>query len=293
MVVPTQRDFHRPVLDFLLLTDRVLSVNEIFDHTCVHFGLTDDDLKERTPSGASRVRNRVLWAISYLRSAGLLSNESPGRLKITNAGKTFAAQHEGEITGSLLKQLASKRLPEEPSEPSEPDLDFTPDEQMELGFHAIRTNLVAELVETIQAMSPDSFERLCLDLLEGMGYGKGEVVGKSGDGGIDVIVNQDTLGLEKVYVQAKRWSTSNVGAPDIQKFSGSLNMQKANKGVFITSAQFTPDARESALKASNQNIILIGGGDLAKLMIEHNVGVISSKTYTIKKLDANYFSDDA
>ncbi len=175
---------------------------------------------------------------------------------------------------------------------NETDKDTTPAEKIADGYKALRANLANELLESLSKVSPDRFERLVVVLLEKMGYGKGDVVGGSGDGGIDGIINQDALGLEKVYVQAKRWA-SQVGEPEIRNFSGSLDPHGASKGVFITTARFSDTARQTAstISAGSKFIRLIDGPELASLMIDHDVGVITETTYEVKKLDENYFAE--
>ena len=163
---------------------------------------------------------------------------------------------------------------------------------MEASYRALRAHLANELLESLSKVSPDLFEQLVVALLEKMDYGKGDVVGGSGDGGIDGIINQDALGLEKVYIQAKRWA-SQVGEPEIRNFSGSLDARGASKGVFITTSRFSGTASQTArtISAGSKFIRLIDGPELASLMIDHDVGVITETTYKVKKLDENYFAD--
>ena len=165
-------------------------------------------------------------------------------------------------------------------------------DKIEDGYRAMQEKLVDDLLDSISQISPEGFERLVVDLLQKMGYGKGEAVGKSGDGGIDGIINQDALGLEKVYIQAKRWQ-GQVGEPEIRNFSGSLDARGASKGVFVTTSNFSGNAKQTAqiISAGNKFIRLIDGPELAKLMLAHEVGVITQYTYRIQKLDENYFFD--
>ena len=167
-----------------------------------------------------------------------------------------------------------------------------PLKKIEDGHRIIRENLISDLLDSLLGLSPDGFERLALTLLERLGYGKGEVVGRSGDDGIDVIINQDALGLEKVYVQAKRWRQS-VGSGEIRNFSGSLQVKGATKGVFVTTSHFTKSAKDTATTISqgNQTVLLMDGQELAALMIDRDVGVITEQAYAIKKLDENYFAE--
>ena len=167
-----------------------------------------------------------------------------------------------------------------------------PDEQIDSLYRELSDTLAEELLESVKEVSPLRFERLVVSLLERMGYGEGRSVGGSGDGGIDGIINQDPLGLEKVYIQAKRWQ-SQVGEPEIRNFSGSLEAKGANKGVFITTSAFSKSARQTAqyISAGSKFIRLIDGAELARLMIDHSVGVITETIYEVKKLDENYFAD--
>jgi restriction system protein len=178
-------------------------------------------------------------------------------------------------------------------DPSVDPEDVTPDEQIANAFNQSREKLADELLVRIGNESYLGFEMLVLDLLRKMGYGEPEHTGKSGDGGIDGIINQDALGLEKVYVQAKRWA-SQVGEPEIRNFSGSLDPHGATKGVFITTSTFSNTARQTAqiISAGNKFIRLVDGNELALLMIRHSVGVVTEYTYEIKKLDENYFAEE-
>ena len=172
-------------------------------------------------------------------------------------------------------------------------LDATPDERMEILHQELNEKLAHDLLDVMtKHVSPDGFERLVVRLLEKMGYGKGEAVGGSGDGGIDGIINQDVLGLEKVYIQAKRWQNQ-VGEPEIRNFSGSLDAKGATKGVFITTSSFSSTAEQTAqtISAGNKLIRLIDGTELARLMIDYGVGVVTEITYEVKKLDENYFAE--
>ena len=172
------------------------------------------------------------------------------------------------------------------------EVDATPDESIATAYNELREKLVDDLLESLKSVDPYLFEQIVVRLLEKMGYGEGDAVGRSGDGGIDGIINQDPLGLEKVYVQAKRWE-GNVGTGPIFSFGGSLGAQGASKGVFITTSTFNSNARQAAqsISAGGNLIRLIDGQELARLMIRHNVGVVTETTYEIKKLDENFFSD--
>ena len=185
--------------------------------------------------------------------------------------------------------------PSPPASPSSSDAgDTSPQDKIEAGHRELNEQLVDDLLDSISRILPDAFERLVVDLLQKMGYGKGETVGRSSDGGIDGIINQDALGLEKVYIQAKRWQ-SQVGEPEIRNFSGSLDARGASKGVFVTTSSFSGNAKQTGqiISAGNKFIRLIDGPELAKLMLAHEVGVITQYTYKIQKLDENYFAEES
>ena len=167
-------------------------------------------------------------------------------------------------------------------------------ELLDAGYRQTQRELASELLEGVRTVSPDHFEILVVDLLVKMGYGQGEAVGRVGDGGIDGIINQDPLGLEKVYIQAKRYTAGSVGEPDIRNFAGSMIARGATKGVFITTSRFSSTAVQTAANVSqrNETIRLVDGNELAQLMIRHGVGVITEYTYEIKKLDENYFAEE-
>lgn len=308
MAVPVQAKLHRPILEFLSGVDEA-SKKEVIDEMARRFSLSDADIRERTPSGyTTRLQTNITFARSYLKNAGLLEPHSRGKFQITTEGRKLLRNHDGDITFRQLQALRKQR--EEGKEDSlelqgnqqtfspasealEEDVDMAPDERMKKAYKQWQKILVGELLDSIAAISPEGFERLVVRLLDKMGYGKGERVGGSGDGGIDGVINQDALGLEKVYVQAKRWD-SQVGEPPIRNFAGSLDAHGATKGVFITASTFSQTAKQTAKKisAGNKVIRLIDGLELARLMIEHGVGVVNEYTYKLKKLDGNYFIDE-
>ena len=303
MAVPAVKEFNRPILEILAKAAEGLSHKQIFGALIPRFSLTEVDLQERTPSGKLRAEHHLAWDLTNLRKAGLLRTPTRGQHQITDEGREFLATHNGVIEQSTLTRLAAERQQPEGGggyclNRAVPVVDVesevTPDEQLETSIWQLQDKLTDDLVESIKEVSPYGFERLVVDLLVKMGYGKGEAVGRSGDGGIDGIINQDPLGLEKVYVQAKRWA-SQVGEPEIRNFSGSLDARGASKGVFITTSHFSASAQRTAetISAGNKFIRLIDGDELARLMIEHGVGVVTEFTYELKKLDENYFSEFA
>jgi restriction system protein len=259
-------------------------------------------LAEKLKNGTGVFANRFAWAVSYLRKAELLGSTSKGIYRIEDRGLALLAQNLPEITVKTLHaypEIVRMYKGGTTSETvalhiKEPEPAMTPEEQLETSFQVLRDALADEVLEVVKGTSPSAFERIVVDLLVAMGYGgsledSGEVVGKSGDGGIDGTIKQDKLGLDIVYVQAKRWQ-DNVGSPEVMKFCGGLTAHHANKGVLLTTSSFSKDASEFVTKIP-QKIVLIGGKRLAELMIEHDVGVAAKKRYTLKRIDQDYFEN--
>ena len=260
-------------------------------------GLSAEDRTQMLTSGQLTYRNRVGWARTYLKKAGLLEAPSRGSACITARGRQVLAENPPAIDVKYLR-----RFPEfvafhsAPPDEDTPTLDTatleSPEDTLERVSLQLRQNLAAELLEKIKTASPELFERLVVDLLLTMGYGgsrqdAGEVLGKSGDGGLDGVIKEDRLGLDAIYIQAKRWD-SVVGRPVVQAFAGSLEGVRARKGVLITTSAFSADAR-AYVRQIEKKIVLIDGNELAELMIEHDLAVSTDATYTIKKLDNDYF----
>ena len=296
MAVPTLDELHRPVLEIANSYSHRLSRKEFVERLTDMFSLTDDDLQEMLPSGGqTRIENRTNWAITDLKKASLMDNPMRNQWEITQQGRDFLADQQGVIRLADLQNLwpESRQAPTVSAPHASGSVDITPDEQMTISHRQHLDSLSDEVLESVKGVTPAGFERLVVELLSKMGYGYGQAVGRSGDQGIDGILNQDKLGLEKVYVQAKRHSSDQVGEPEIRNFSGSLVAQGAAKGVFITTSSFNPKARQTAeaISMGTQFIRLIDGTELAALMIETGVGVVTETTFTVKKLDANYFAE--
>jgi restriction system protein len=270
--------------------------------------LTSEDRDELLPSGTqTRFYNRVIWAIVYLNKSMLLEKTGRGRFRITSRGVSVLKQNPSRIDNAFLEQFpeyktfktkraesASVTRRETASMPSDlvEGRDTTPDERLDAAFTELRETLADDLLERVRKGTPKFFEHLVVDLLVAMNYGgsredAAQVVGKSGDEGIDGVIKEDRLGLDMVYVQAKKWDNS-VGPGEIDRFVGSLMRKKAHKGVFITSGSFTAGALRAAQEASAK-IVLIDGEQLAQLMMEHGVGVTNYKTYTVRRVDSDYF----
>ncbi len=266
------------------------------------FGLTDEEQNVFLPSGVAKTfPNRVAWAKSHFKMAGLVENTKRSSFRITEQGKKLLLEKHNEINLRILKTIPAYveragRTKEDVSSEIDSSLIIeTPEEILELNYLKIRRNLSHELLIKIKNCTPAFFESLVVELLVKMGYGgsikdAGESIGKSGDEGIDGIIKEDRLGLDMIYVQAKRWEDS-VGRPEIQKFIGALAGQGAKKGVFITTSRYTPDAREYHPK-NDTKIVLIDGEQLTELMIDFNLAVSVSTTFEIKKIDNDYFGED-
>ena len=266
------------------------------------FELTETELSIKIASGGARLfDNRVGWATSHLKQAGLIENLRRGVYRITPRGLQVLDENPQPLNIKYLKRfpefLASRDTPKDESQFVElvtvnPE---TPDELIAGGYKQLRGALAIELLERIKSISPSRFEELVVELLVKMGYGgtqedAGRVVGKSGDGGIDGIINEDRLGLDVIYIQAKRWE-ADVGRPEIQKFVGALAGNKASKGVFITSSGFTKGATDYASQV-NHRVVLIDGSMLSELMMDYDLGVSTKDVYTVKRLDTDYFEED-
>jgi restriction system protein len=274
------------------------------------FGITDAERSELLPSGTAPLfDNRVGWARTYLKQAGLLRSPKRGVFQISDAGCALLAENPRQIDVALLdryesfREFRSRRRdkgessagPEIKALRQELTTDQTPEDALALAYQKLRSNLEGELLDQVKAASPAFFERLVIDLLVAMGYGgsrqdAGRAIGRSGDEGIDGIIKEDKLGLDVIYVQAKRWDGT-VGRPEIQKFAGALQGQRANKGVFITTSEFSREAQEYA-NVINSKIILIDGERLAGLMVDHNVGVTPVGVYELKRVDSDYFEGE-
>ena len=299
MAVPSQQQLHRPILEIVDgARGDVVPLQELKDALIRQFSLSDLDLAEKVPSGQNRFVNRVYWAVSYLRRAGMLESPSRARFRITPQGCETLRIRAGDIEIRLLKDLIESRRHQRSSESTVVSgtidtIGMTPDEQVAAFHGELHDQLADELLNSVRRVAPDRFEQLMVRLLEKMGYGEGQKVGRVGDEGIDGVMNQDLLGLEKVYIQAKRWE-GRIGEPEIRNFSGSLQAKGAGKGVFITTSVFGSKAREMAERISvgNQIIRLIDGEELARLMISHDVGVVTEMTYHVKKLDENYLAGE-
>jgi restriction system protein len=293
-------DFQTIMLPFLKSVgdEKEHSLRETIEYLATQFDLSVEERKELLESGQERFNNRVGWARTYLNKSGLIEPTRRGYFRITAIGKEVLAKNPDKIDIKFLEQFPEfiefrqTRKPS-PIQPS-PTAD-TPEEALENSHKKLREGLASELLSSIRDCSPVFFERLVVDVLVKMGYGgsrreAGRAIGGTKDGGIDGIIKEDKLGLDIIYIQAKRWDAT-VGRPEIQKFAGALQGQRARKGIFITISNFSRDAMDY-VKHLDSKIILIDGQQLAELMIDNNVGVSPVATYEVKKIDSDYFIEE-
>ena len=303
MAIPDFQSFMLPLLKFAS-DGKEHSQSEASEALSHHFSITESERREMLPSGRqTRFNNRVAWANVYLRKSGFLESTRRGRFKITARGQEILRSSPARIDVKFLMKNGDAEFREfhRPSRPDgnheEPGIETvrTPREIMDAGYQEMRRDLSQEIIKRIKSSSPRFFEHLVVELLVAMGYGgsrkdAGEAVGQSGDGGVDGIIKEDRLGLDVIYLQAKRWEGT-VGRPIVQAFAGSLEGHRARKGVLITTSQFSPDALDYVTRIEKK-IVLIDGDELAKLMIDYGIGVAADATYEIKRLDTDYFEEE-
>ncbi len=304
MAVPTYDQFIEPVLRYLAAHPEGAVARDVHDAAADVLDVSEADRAEMLPSGTQLVyKNRVGWAHDRLKRAGLSTSRRRGYWQLTQAGAELAARHPtglpDDVVESLLREFndVRLRLPDEDvaDVPTGAGLEtsptVSPDDRLEQAVSELRHGVVAEVLDQLSRVSPTYFETVVLDVLHKLGYGTSRAdltrVGRSGDGGIDGVISLDRLGLEKVYVQAKRWQSS-VGRPEVQAFYGALAGQRANRGVFITTSSFSTQAVEFA--GSVERVVLVDGRKLAELMIEFEVGV-TSRSVRIPKVDSDYFEE--
>lgn len=303
MAVPDFQSFFLPLLQFVA-DGKLHSTQKAYAVMVNHFNLSDEDQQEMLASGKQATyKNRISWAKVYLSKALLLENPQHGKFHISERGRALLAENPQELR---VKQL--KKYPEfvsfySPGNKQKKDEDTsgderqqnTPDEIFETAYQELRRTLADDLLQQILSNSPEFFERLVVKLLVNMGYGgsikdAGQALGKSGDEGIDGIIKEDKLGLDVIYIQAKRWQGT-VGRPEIHKFVGALHGQQAKKGVFITTSTFSKEA-EQYVATIEPKVVLISGDRLVDLMMDNNLGVSIVDTYEIKRIDSDFFIED-
>ena len=302
MAIPDYQTCMLPLLEFYA-DGKEHTNRESTDALAEVFRLSEEEQRTMLPSGVQGLfENRVNWARTYMKKAALIEATKRGIHRITKRGLEVLKKKPERINGAFLANFQEfkdfKALRHNKEEEETPELDLnnkTPEETLEGAYQKLRGDLAAELLQRLKTCSPTFFERLVVEVIVKMGYGgtrkdAGKAVGRSGDGGIDGIIKEDKLGLDAIYIQAKRWE-STVGRPEIQKFIGALAQQRAKKGLFITTSSFSADA-EDCVSRIEAKVVLIDGEDLAQLMIDHNVGVSTVGTYEIKKIDSDYFVEE-
>lgn len=302
-MIPQFQDFLLPVLSSLG-DEKEHTAQDIRDYIAKQLNISEEERNELLPSKKqTRFANRYYWAIVYLSQAKLITNVSTtkhARYVATKDGLALLAEKPDKLTWQSLMRYESfrdfqnrsrsEKKTQGSSIPQEREEEHTPNEILESTYNQIQESLAGELLERVLNQSPGFFERLVVELMEKMGYGAGKITGRSGDEGIDGVIDEDKLGLDVIHIQAKRWAPDHkVSRPDLQQFVGALAGQNGNKGVFITTSSFSKEAMN--FNPSGVKIVKIDGERLAKLMITHNVGVSVQSVYEIKKIDTDYFEE--
>ena len=304
MAIPDFQTLMLPLLQYMA-AGKEHPNSEVLDALAEQFGLTEEEKKELLPSGQDFLfRNRVAWARTHLKAAGLIENPKRGVFAITEPGRKLLATGPTRVDLKLLRgydsyrEFRNRHKPKKKTDEVEPengDEGKTPEERIEEAYEILRDSLATQILEQLKASSPSFFEKIVVEVLVSMGYGgsrkdAGQAIGRSGDEGIDGIIKEDRLGLDIIYIQAKKWENV-VSRPEIQKFAGALQGKRARKGIFITTSEFSQSAKDF-VKSIDSKIILIDGQVLAQQMIDFGVGVTTEAKYELKRLDSDYFSED-
>ena len=307
MSVPKYNELFNPLLT-ALADGKIHPLKEIRSEVAESMHLSDEDLAERLPSGTNKYNDRINWANTYLKKAGLIRSPERAKIQITEEGEkllssgtivtldllqsTYPEFSKFYIGSKKDSSFSNKKIPQQSVSSTMQNAEESPQETLERVYAAINDQLAEELLEEIMNQTPAFFENLVVDLMKSMGYGEGTTTREtiSSDGGIDGIMYEDRLGFDLIYIQAKRWDPDKtVGRPVLQAFAGAMmGPPKVDKGLFITTAHFSKEAKQYA---DDQHIILIDGRRLSELMVEYDVGVTTQKTYRIKRIDSDYFSE--
>lgn len=303
MAIP---DYQTIMLPLLKLTgdEKEHTLREAIDRLASEFRLSDEERKELVPSGIQELfDNRVGWARTYMKKAGLFELTGRGHFRITERGMELLRENPLKINVRMLyrypefREFRSYKLGGKETRRVSKEVEKgTPEDELGDAYQRITNELGKDLLEELKAVSPSKFEHIVVNVLVKMGYGgsyedAAEAIGGAGDEGVDGVINEDRLGLSRIYVQAKRWQNKYVGHSEIRNFSGALDFKHAERGVFITTSGFTRDAQEG-VERSSKRIILIDGNQLAKLMIEYDVGVTTEREIKLKKIDKDYFVEE-
>lgn len=301
MAIPDYQTIMLPLLK-LCSDEREYNIQNAVDVLSKTFNLSEEEKNELLPSGQQTIfLNRVAWARTYLKHAGLITSPKRGIFTITERGKKLLSTNPARIDNKALSQyeefryFKARKKKDDTEDDNGISQSTTPEEQFESAYENLRNELANDLIHQLKNCTPTLFEKIVVDVLVKMGYGgslkdAGKAIGKTGDEGIDGIIKEDKLGLDIIYVQAKRWE-NNVGRPDVQKFAGALQGQRARKGIMITTSNFSKDAVEYVSKIDSK-IILIDGEQLVDYMIDFNVGVNTTNVFEIKKVDSDYFFEE-
>jgi restriction system protein len=279
-------------------------IRDVMATLAIQFGVTEEERKELLPSGIDHIfDNRVGWARTYLKKAGLIEYTKRGYFQITERGQQVLKEKPARIDAAFLRrfpefvefQTTRKTDAQIEADEKVQESSQTPEEAVAAGYQKLKEQVEADLLARVKSCPPEFFERLVVRLLTTMGYGgsladAGKAIGKTGDGGVDGVIKEDRLGLELLYIQAKRWDSTTVGSPEIQKFVGALYGKKARKGIFITTSTFSKSAIDYAAGLDSK-VILLDGASVSELMFEHGVGVTTVNNYEIKKVDNDFFDD--
>lgn len=302
MAVPSFDSLMLPVLE-TLNDGEIHRPQDVSDNVAARLGVSDGDQAEMLPSGAMpRYRNRVLWALHYMKRAGLVTSPGRGQYIMAESGRALLAEKPAKITTKTLERYPGYmefmgRSVAKPQDPAGIEVDMaTPEERLQAAYEEMRDHVAAEVLEHLRAVDPLRLERIVLDVLTAMGYGgsdpeRASLTRRSHDGGLDGVIREDSLGLDQVVVQAKRYNSA-VDVKLIREFAGSLDEHGTDKGVFFTTDKFTGPAMEFA-RSIKKRIVLIDGPELARLMVQHGVGVTVTRTLPLARLDSDYFDPDS
>ena len=302
MAIPDYQSIMLPLLEYIR-DQKEHSLRQTISGLADYFGLSKDERRELLPSGQQAILdNRVAWAKTYLKKAGLLEATRRGFFKISDRGLSVLQQNPTKIDNRFLDRFeefqsfrSKKNSEKSDTLQSEDDKEQTPEEALENAYQNLRNELATELLTRLKSSPPALFEKTVVDLLVKMGYGgsrkdAGKAIGKSSDEGIDGIIKEDRLGLDAIYIQAKRWENT-VGRPEIQKFAGALQGQRARKGIFITTSEFSREAHDYVSKIDTK-IVLIDGEQLTQYMIDFDLAVTPVSKYEVKRIDSDYFIEE-
>ena len=302
MAIPDFQQCMRPFLA-ALEDSQIHHFNDGYEAVCKHFNVSEDERRKLLPSGKQTyVRNRCGWANTYMKKAGLITSPERSHVQITQRGLQVLEDKPDGFKVKYLKAISQEFVEFHTAKPKSAGSEQSLDDEEELtdplerlvNAHSdIQLSLASEILQMVKDQPPQFLEGLVVKLMHAMGYGgwseeSGKTTQYTGDSGVDGLINEDPLGLDTIYLQAKRYTDNSVGRPDLQAFVGALEMKRARKGVFITTSQFSQDARDY-IKIIEKKVVLIDGAELAKLMVKYDLGVSTTETYSVKAVDSDFF----